>query len=351
MKKVVIILLTIHAMVSAAALSVKTKQVYMTKEAQPVERVYLGSFLAQGRLGAKNIYRIDAPVGGVVKYLAVNIFQKVHKGEQLLIIKSPKLLELESNYIDMLIEKEYYANEVKRLEPLYKRAVVAKKVFFKAKNTLKKYETQVGFYYKLLQEWGLGQKQVDAITLTKTPIPEIIIESPIEGKVDDLQVYPKMYAKRGAHLMTILNAKGAHFEVAMPLGLVRSLHVGSKLYVGKTPVEVESIASTIDPRTQTVAIRLMPLRSMHILPNEKRNIKLYWPQKALKLPSSAVIDFGKKPSVFVKTSDGYRLVFVSVIRRGSEAVYIEANSELADAQVVISDVIALKGALEGQSDD
>ncbi len=316
-----------------------------------VHSVYLGSFLAQGHLGAKNIYRIDAPVGGVVKYLAVNIFQSVHKGQQLLIIKSPKLLELESNYIDMLIEKEYYENEVARLKPLYERAVIAKKVFFKATNTLEKYKTQVDFYHNLLIEWGLSPKQVMAITLTKTPIPEIIIESPIDGKVDDLQVYPKMYAERGAHLMTILNPDKAHFEVAMPLDIAKILHVGSKLFIEDKPVEVESISSTINPRTQTIAIHLVPKVPMHILPNEKRNIKLFLPHSAYVVPASAVIDIDEKPAIFVKVPQGFKALHVTVLGRSSEKVYIQSEAITDKTRIAVSDVIALKGELEGGGDD
>ena len=94
-----------------------------TTKLKQTSKIYLGSFLAVGYLGTKYIYSIDAPLEGVIKYLNVKIYQKIDKNKQLVIIKSPKLLELESDYIDILIEKEYYQNEVKRLEPLYKNAV------------------------------------------------------------------------------------------------------------------------------------------------------------------------------------------------------------------------------------
>ena len=326
-------------------------QMVRTAPVQTTQRVYLGSFLASGWLPAADTYRIDAPVEGIIEKLTAKLYEPVKKGQLLGVIKSPKLLELESTYIDTLIEKEYYASEVKRLKPLYEAAVVAKKRFLEAKNTLAKYTTQSHFYYQLLIEWGLSKKQVDTITRLKKPIPEIRIYAPIGGKVADLNVYPKMYAERGEHMMTVIDPRAAHYEVALPLKLTRLLKPGARLFVGETPVTVESIAPTVDTRTQTVAVHLLPEKGIAILPGEKRNIKLYWPRKAYALPSSAVIDFDDRPAVFVKEEGGYRLRFVKVLGRSSDTVYVTADSLPADARIAVSGVISLKGALEAQGDD
>ncbi|WOE69169.1 efflux RND transporter periplasmic adaptor subunit [Hydrogenimonas thermophila] len=325
----------------------------MVKTAHPksTKRVYLGSFLAKGHLSANEIYRIDAPVEGVIEYLNVHIYEPVEKGRKLVIIKSPKLLELESKYIDTLIEKEYCANEVNRLKPLYEAAVVAKKRFLEAKNRLAKYTTQSFFYYHLLIEWGLSKEQVEKIKESKKPIPEISIYAPISGKVSDMNVYPKMYVERGEHLMTILNPKGAHFEVALPLKIAKRLKPGFELYIGDKPVKIESISGAVDSRTQTVAIHLLPETDMGIMPDEKRNIKLYWPQNAFALPSSAVIDYDDSEAVFVKTQKGFKLVPVTVLGRSSDTVYVVSQDLKTNLQVAVSGVIALKGALEGQADD
>ncbi len=322
-----------------------------TAPVETTNRVYLGSFLASGYLPASDTYRIDAPVEGVIERLGAKLYEPVKKGQRLVVIKSPRLLELESTYIDTLIQKEYYANEVKRLKPLYEAAVVAKKRYLEAQNTLTKFKTQSHFYYQLLMEWGLSRKQVDTITRQKRPIPDIAIYAPIDGKVADLNIYPKMYVERGEHMMTVIDPKGAHYEVALPLKLTRLLRQGATLYVGDTPATVESIAATVDPRTQTVAVHLLPKNGLTILPGEKRNIKLYWPKAAYALPSSAVIDYDDKPAVFVKTPRGYRLVFVTILGRSSHTVYATSPELGKDTLIATVGVISLKGALEAQSDD
>jgi cobalt-zinc-cadmium efflux system membrane fusion protein len=351
-KKLFMIMLIVATPIISKEIIISSQnRMVKTSHPKSTEKIYLGSFLAKGHLPANEIYRIDAPVEGVIEYLNVRIYEPVKKGKRLITIKSPKLLELESKYIDTLIEKEYYANEVERLKPLYEAAVVAKKRFLESKNTLAKFTTQSSFYYHLLIEWGLSKDQVEKIRESKKPIPEINIYAPISGKVSDMNVYPKMYVERGEHLMTILNPKGAHFEVALPLKIAKRLKPGFELYVGDKPVKVESISGAVDSRTQTVAIHLLPETDMGIMPDEKRNIKLYWPQNAFALPSSAVIDYDNSEAVFVKTQKGFKLVPVTVLGRSSDTVYVVSQDLKTSSQVAVSGVIALKGTLEGQSND
>jgi cobalt-zinc-cadmium efflux system membrane fusion protein len=350
-KYIFIVFLILVAQIEARELVVNVNN-SMVKTVNPIktQQIYLGSFLAGGHLSANKIYRIDTPVGAIVEHLGVHIYDTVKKGELLLTLKSPKMLELESKYIDLLIEKEYCKSEVDRLKPLYDAAVVAKKSFLKAQNTLTKFTTQSEFYYHLLIAWGLSKSQVETITKTKKPIPEIKIYSPIAGKVSDLNIYPKMYVQSGEHLMTILNTNGTHLEVALPSSIAKRLHIGSTLFIGDKAVKVESIAAKLDSRTQTVAIHLVPNEKMNIMPDEKRNIKLYWPQSAFSLSSSAVIDFNDKEAVFIKTSDGFRLVYVTVLGRNSDKVYVISKELKSNSEVAISGVIALKGALESKDD-
>ena len=316
----------------------------MVKTALPTltKSVYLGSFLAQGHIPATQVYRIDTPVEGVIETLNANIYEIREKNSLLAIIKSPKLLELEATYINFLIEEEYNENEVARLKPLYEAAVVAKKQYFKAQNSLAKYKTQTKFYYHLLQEWGLSQSQVEMIKKTKKPIASIKIFAPISGKISDLNIFPKMYLQRGEHMMTILNEKKAHLEVALPLNIAKKLQPGFKLFIGDTPVEVESIAAQIDTRTQTLAVHLLPKKSMDIMSNEKKNIKLFWPRSALKVPASAIIKYQDKSALFVKDKSRYRLVYVDVLGRSSGNVYLFSKNLHKNDEIAISGVISLK---------
>lgn len=322
-----------------------------TDNPEVTKSIYLGSYLARGYIESKDIYRIDAPVEGVVEKLNVGIYEPIKKGRLLAIIKSPKMLELESTYINLLIEEEFNANEVARLKPLYEATVVPKKQFLKALNTLKKFQTQTKFYYHLLQQWGLSKEQVESIKDSKKPIPDIKIYAPIDGNINDMNVFPKMYLQRGEHMMTILDNKNSHLVVSLPLRIAKKIKLNQKLFIDKKEVVVKSIAAEIDARTQTVAVHLKPQKNMDIMLNEKKNIKLYWPKNALKLPSSAVIDYHDKEAIFKRVTNGYELINVSILGRNNNNVYIVADTLSSKDEVAISGVISLKGALEEQDND
>ncbi len=350
----IVVIATLLTFVSASAkelLVMGTNSMVKTDTPQVTQRVYLGSYLARGYVGSQDIFRIDAPVEGVVETLNVSIYEPIKKGMLLAVIKSPKMLELESTYINFLIEEEFYSNEVARLKPLYEAKVVPKKQYLKVRNTLKKFQTQTKFYYHLLQQWGLSQKQVNIISRSKKPIPDIEIYAPADGIINDMNVFPKMYLQRGEHMMTILDDVNAHLVVSLPLNVAKSMQLNQKLFVNDKEVAVKSIAAEIDARTQTIAVHLLPQENMHVLLNEKKNIKLYWPKNALKLPSSAIIEYHDSEAVFVKVDKGYKLVNVTVLGRDNSSVYVIAENLRATDDVAVSGVISLKGALEGQDND
>ncbi|MDF1877099.1 efflux RND transporter periplasmic adaptor subunit [Sulfurimonas sp. SAG-AH-194-L11] len=350
-KLTLIALISVHTLMAKPLFVEGKNKMVQTSKPKSTKSVYLGSFLAQGHLPAGQTFRIDAPLEGVVEKLDVGIYETISKGKLLLVIKSPKILELEATYINLLIEKEYNANEVARLKPLYEASVVAKKQYLKAQNTLAKYATQTEFYYHLLQEWGLSKIQVKSITKTKKPVPNIKIYAPISGKITDLNIFPKMYLQRGEHMMTLINEQSAHLEVALPLDIAKKLEPGFTLYIDDKPVEVESIAAEVDVRTQTVAVHLLPKDEFFIMPNEKKNIKLFWPKNAFEISVSSVIKYNNKPTVFVEKEGGYALIYIDILGRSSSKVYVDSPEITASSKIVISGAISLKGALEGQSDD
>lgn len=351
-KKLTLILIISVNVLIAKPLYIEGKnKMVQTLKPEPTKSVYLGSFLAQGHLPANQTFRIDTPLEGVVETLKVGIYETISKGKLLLVIKSPKILELEATYINLLIEKEYNANEVARLKPLYEASVVAKKQYLKAQNTLAKYETQTEFYYHLLQEWGLSKAQVQDITKTKKPVPQIKIYAPISGKITDLNIFPKMYLQRGEHMMILLNEQSAHLEVSLPLSIARKLKPGFTLYIDDNPVDVESIAAEVDVRTQTVAVHLLPKEESYIMPNEKKNIKLFWPRNAFEISVSSVVKYNNKPALFIEKESGYELVYIDILGRSSSKVYVDAPEINPSSKIVVSGAISLKGALEGQDND
>ena len=319
-----------------------------TAPAQKTDRIYAGSFLAIGYLPPSHRYVVDAPIEGVVERLPLKLFESVKKGELLAVIKSPKILEIEADLIDAIIERDYYRSEVRRLEPLYKAAVVAKKVYLKAKNDLAKYQTKVEFLKNLLIDWGLGKDMVARVVRTKRPYPYVRITAPISGKVADLAIYPKLYLERGEHMLTIVDPSLVYTQVALPLSVAAILKEGQVVYVDEKEARIKSIAPAVDELTQTVAVLLDG--GVRLLPNQKRNVTLKLTGEALVVPASAVVDIEGQSGVFVKRGERFEFVPVQILSRTEKEVYILPGALKAGDEVAITGVISLKGAWEAADD-
>ena len=313
------------------------------------QKVYLGSFLANGHLPPKYIFEMDAFLEGEIENVYIKPFAAVKKGQKILSIKSPKLLELESTFIENYLQQLYFAKELQRLKPLIKEAIVAKRRYLEVKNKFLMYKAKANFYAHLLSEWGIGEKELQRMRTAKMPISAIDIKAPIDGRVAKLDAKSLMYVQTGDHLVTIIDPTKTHLEVALPLEVVRYLHKKEKIYVDDKEGFIESIAPEVDPATQSVAVHIV-VKGMKILPNQRLNVRLYIPKKALVIASSALIEVDGKEGVFVKEGKQFHFVPVRVLARTAKEVYFLSPTITTSTPVAVTGVIALKGSMEASND-
>ncbi|NPA56446.1 MAG: HlyD family efflux transporter periplasmic adaptor subunit [Epsilonproteobacteria bacterium] len=319
-----------------------------TEPLRAKERLYIGSFLAVGYLPATSRYVMDAPIEGVVEDLNVRLFGTVKRGEKIVTIKSPKILEIEADYINALIERDYYRNEIKRLQPLSEAAIVPKKRYLQAKNDLMKFQTKVQFLKSLLRDWGLQPDQIKRITRTKRPDPYINLYAPITGNISDLAVHPKIYLHQGDHILTLIDNSQVLVKIALPLAIAKLLRPGEKIYINDRPAKVREVAPTVDKMTQTIGVLIDA--PISILPGQKQNVTLQLPRRAFVVPPRAVVDIDGESGIFVKRGKGFIFVPVRVLSRTAREVFILSDRLKEGDLVATSNVISLKGAWEAGDD-
>ena len=126
---------------------------------------YLGTYTYP--LGAR--HTVSANTDGFVTEIAVKPYMHVKKGQTLFALKSPKLLDLQSEYIATLLELEYYDKEVKRLEPLASKGVVASKQLTESQNRLQKLVASAAFQRDVLQAYGMQASRLERIAQQHKP--------------------------------------------------------------------------------------------------------------------------------------------------------------------------------------
>ncbi|MEN8147586.1 MAG: efflux RND transporter periplasmic adaptor subunit [Campylobacterota bacterium] len=313
---------------------------------QKAEKVPMGNYLGTYTYPSAHRYTISALVDGFVSEINVKPYATVKKGQKLFVLQSPKLLDLQSDYITTLLELEFYQKELKRLKPLSEKGVVASKRYTEAKNRHDQLKTTTAFKKNLLKAYGLSSSQLNKITMQHKAYPSLTITAPENTTVSTLEVQVGSFVHQGDTLAKLVNTKECHFEVDIPWQLAAPLKQDDKLYSQNNTFTIFAMSPDIDPVSQTRGIDLHEEKGCNAQGGASMSVTLYQKQSAWKVPSSAVVGMENGHVVFVAEKEGFRAVTVTVLAQLEGKNFITADLTESD-RIAVSSVLALKSAAEG----
>lgn len=313
---------------------------------QKVEKVPMGNYLGSYNYPSAHRFTISAYVDGFVSEIAIKPYAGVKKGQKLFVLKSPKLLDLQSDYIATLLELEFYQKEIKRLKPLAEKGVVASKRYTEAKNQLDKLKTSTAFKENLLKAYGLSQAQLDKVTSQHKAYPSLTISAPADSTVSTLEVQVGTFVHQGDTLAKLVDTTECHFEIDVPWQMTASLKQGDVLYSKESSFTLFALSPEIDPVSQTRGIDLHEEKGCNGQGGASMSVTLYQKRSAWKVPSSAVVGMESSNVVFVAEKEGFRAVTVTVLAQLEGKNFIAAALTEND-RIAVSSVLALKSAAEG----
>lgn len=313
---------------------------------QAQKSVPLGNYLGTYTYPPTSRFTVSANTNGFVTRIAVKPFAHVKKGQTLFTLKSPKLLDLQSEYIATLLELEYYDKEVKRLEPLAKKGVVASKQLTESRNRRQKLEASAAFQRDVLLAYGLQSKQLQRISALHKPDPVLTITAPASGSIASLETQRGSYVAEGAVLARLIDTGECHFEIDMPWQTADTLALGEELGAGARAFTVFAKAPQIDPVSQTRTIDLHEGGACGERGGASMNVALSRHSETWKLPASSVTKLEGHSVVFAKRSDGFEPMNVTVLARRDGFCFVTGTLK-ADDRIAVSSVLALRSAAAG----
>lgn len=343
--KIALIALTAALTLAAAPVDPGTLQVTLAAP-EASESVPVGNYLGSYTYPAHARYTISANTDGFVTALMVKPFARVKKGQTLLTLKSPKLLDLQSEYINTLLELEYYDKEVQRLEPLAKKGVIASKQLIESRNQLQKLQASAAFQRDVLHAYGMLPSSLERIAAQHKPDPVLLIAAPASGSIAGLEVQNGSYVAEGAVLATLLDTAECHFEIEMPWQTADTLSLGEVLTAGKQTFTLFAKAPQIDPVSQTRSLDLHEEGDCGQKGGVSMTVALSRRAPAWKLPAASVVELNGESVVFARHPGGFEPVAVTVLSRRDGFCYV-TGSLGADTRVAASSVMALRSAATG----
>jgi membrane fusion protein, heavy metal efflux system len=303
------------------------------------EAVYATGHL---RLPPNNEATVTAMVGANIRDIKVIEGDKVAKGQTLVIMHHPNLVELQTNFIELASELEYLETEYERQKKLFDLDANSGKSFQKVKSEYLSKSARYKGEKKKLQMLGISTDNVLNGEITEN----IAIKSPIPGFVTKVAVRNGQYINPNDEILSIVNNDHIHADLMIFEKDAMKVKKGQKVrfsteYIPDRELnaEIYSVGKVFEENPKAVHIHaeikdnkegLIPgiyIKGTILIDSSKVNA----------LPESALVRDGKDFYAFVyegKDDDHVQLRRVKVITGLIKDGWVEVKSILSNEKVM-----------------
>jgi cobalt-zinc-cadmium efflux system membrane fusion protein len=303
------------------------------------EAVYATGHL---RLPPNNEATVTAMVGANIRDIKVIEGDKVAKGQTLVIMHHPNLVELQTNFIELASELEYLETEYERQKKLFDLDANSGKSFQKVKSEYLSKSARYKGEKKKLQMLGISADNVLKGEITEN----IAIKSPIPGFVTKVAVRNGQYINPNDEILSIVNNDHIHADLMIFEKDAMKVKKGQKVrfsteYIPDRELnaEIYSVGKVFEENPKAVHIHaeikdnkegLIPgiyIKGTILIDSSKVNA----------LPESALVRDGKDFYAFVyegKDDDHVQLRRVKVITGLIKDGWVEVKSILSNDKVM-----------------
>ncbi len=234
---------------------------------------------------------------------------KIKKGQLIFTLVNSDYLQIQQEYIESCQQIKYLEAEYQRQKVLSKDNIASQKIFMKAEGDFEIIKAKHEVLKQKLLLLNINPSRVEAGDM----VSEINIYSPIDGYVTAQNIIPGMFVSPSDVIMEIINPEHFHLELSVFEKDVIKIKVGQEILFwiqegSKEPFrgEVILIGKLIEGDERTVKIH------GHIIDDEKAPfiVGMYVEadivvnkRKSHGLPSEAVINYGDRHFIFVKSTE------------------------------------------------
>jgi membrane fusion protein, heavy metal efflux system len=264
----------------------------------PVEKEAVGNIDYDGDLSVQ----VFPPYQGTIIRTFLELGADVQKGEPLYTIKSPDLIQAESNLIGAAATYELTTKELARAKDLYTTAVgVPQRELEQATSDQQTAEGALKAARDAVLVFGKTDAEIDQMIASRKVDPALVVRSPITGKVTYKNAQPGFFVQPGNPpapysvadvnlkwmLANVPESESGFFHLGQPVA-VKTLAYDGRVFTGK----VSKIYESVDPNTHRVTIRSEIVDAKNELrPGMLANfvIRVDAPVEATAIPANGVV--------------------------------------------------------------
>ncbi len=287
---------------------------------------------------------ITMPFGGFIKKINVLDGMKVKKGQVIIAVEHPEIIQLQQEYLENNAQLELNEQELVRQKFLVEKDASALKVLQQAKANLAITQAKKeGLRIKL------EMANVDFNSLNKGKIQrQQEIRAPFDGVITKVNCEVGSFAESKMNLLEIIDLKHVHAELTVFEKHLSSLKEGQKLNL-----EISGVVGSIKGEIYLIGKELASDRTAKVHCHFDQFDPKIQPGAYIKaqveinssdyfvLPIEAVVDVNNKPSIFL-TSDGKSFWSepIQILMSNEKVHAVELSSKQQNSKIVF------KGAYE-----
>lgn len=288
---------------------------------------------------------IAMPFGGYVKEIKVLDGMLVQKGQVLLVVEHPEIIQLQQTYLELQGEMEFLATDLERQKQLYEKEAGSAKSFQQAKSAYMVNKAKLAGISVQLEMANVNMAALQKGTIERTQR----IRSPFSGVITKVTANVGAFAEPKDNLLEIIDLKHAHAELTVYekyLSFLRKDQLVKLKFVDvnqTASAKIYLIGREIS-RERTVKVHC----HFNALPTDitpgsylKAEIMAY-NQLQYTLPEEAVVLENGKNVVFISSQGNFLSIEVDILmsQDGRVALTSKKLAQLKGAKIVV------KGAYE-----
>jgi RND family efflux transporter MFP subunit len=295
---------------------------------------------------------VSAPLAGLVQSTLAAVNQTVKKGEPLVRLQSPALIEAQREFLQASVQGQLARATATRDESLFKEGIIAESRYLAAKGNYAQAAAAASERRQALRLYGMSDGAINRLQAGQALSDTVELVSPIDGVVLEQTAVAGQRAEASAPLYKIGKLSPLWLEIQAPVSVAAGLHEGGavKIPAYSATGKVVSVGRSVAPGSQTVMVRAEVTEGAQNLRVgqfvEAQVTGAATGAKEWRIPNAALVRSQGKAYVFVQIPGGFRATAVTVVSETADGAVIKGALQ-GNEQIAIAGLAGLKGSWMG----
>ena len=297
---------------------------------------------------------VTAPQGGVVEVLLVAEGEEIRAGQPLVRIQSPRLLELQGEYLETGARFRLAESNYERDRQLRKDGIIAERRLRESRAVYQELSASRSRLRHLLQLSGMDDEALRELESQRKLSSSLSVRAPFDGVVLEQLVTAGRGVELADPLYRIARLTPLWLEIHVPLAQLGGLAAGQTVRIPELDLsgQVISVGRMVHGADQGVLVRaLVSEGSERLRPGQfvQAQVAAAGGSNSFRVPGAAVLRSGGQSYVFVAREDGFVPVPVTVTSEEPGYQVIQADLQAGTA-IAVSGTVALKAAWSAEGE-